>query len=158
MGGKTAIFTQENSMNENNSSNGSRSLVNFILYTLCVTSLGFSVYTSFRQSHLEDRVRHMRHLDDRITILEAKIHHQQQQKQQLQQQQLQQQQQQTVSFSQPATAEFTDVANVMRKLSLQVAGIQRLRRDVSHLQVARRERQASIQQSPECVCPPGMFK
>lgn len=120
-------------------SGGSRSLVNFILYTLCVTSLGFSVYTSFRQSHLEDRVRHMRHLDDRITILEAKL--------------------QNSQYSPPgaaASAEFTDVAaNVMRKLSLQVAGIQRLRRDVSHLQVARRERQASIQQSPECVCPPG---
>lgn len=114
--------------------------VNFVLCILCFTSLGASFYSNFRQSHIEDRIRHLRHLDDRITILEAKLSNSQYQ----------------AAALNSGETEFTDVANVVRKLSLQVAGIQRLRRDVSHLQLSRRsQRQASIQQSPECVCPAG---
>lgn len=125
---------------------GGIKFVNFLLYIICVTSLGASVYLNFRQTHLEDRIRHLRHIDDRVTILEAKL------------QNIIQPFAQKLSATSSATAgdEFTDVANVVRKLSLQVAGIQRLRRDVSHLQFTRRSnRQASVQQSPECVCPAG---
>jgi len=129
--------------NSSGSGSHSISLVSLVLYVLCITSLGASVYSNFRQSHIEDRLRHLRHLDDRVSMLEAKL--------------------QTIEvpadFVDGTSAEFSDVANVVRKLSLQVAGIQRLRRDVSHLQVSRREqRQASISQSvsPECVCPPGL--
>lgn len=126
---------------------GSIKFVNFLLYIICVTSLGASVYLNFRQTHLEDRIRHLRHIDDRVTVLEAKL------------QNIIQPFAQKLTATSSATStgdEFTDVANVVRKLSLQVAGIQRLRRDVSHLQFTRRSnRQASVQQSPECVCPAG---
>lgn len=118
-------------------SSGRRSIsfINFVFCVLCVCSLGASIYSNYRQSHIEDRIRHLRHLDDRISILEAKL---------------------SASGLSSGENEFSDVANVVRKLSLQVAGIQRLRRDVSHIQLTRRaQRQASIQQSPECVCPPG---
>lgn len=47
-------------------------------------------------------------------------------------------------------------AHILQKLSLQVSGIQRLRRDVSHLKASRRgERQASVHPTDSCACPPG---
>lgn len=126
---------------------GRISFVNFVVIVLCISSLGASIYSNFRQSHIEDRIRHLRHLDDRISMMEAKLSAASGVSQYQQ------------SASLGSAEEFSDVANVVRKLSLQVAGIQRLRRDVSHLQLTRRaNRQASIQQSPECVCPPGKQK
>lgn len=166
--GKSSKTTDSEMPSSDDNGNGiGIPFVNFLLYVLCVTSLGTSVYLNYRQTHLEDRVHHLRHLDDRITILEAKFNSLPRQTSR-------------VSDSNSVVVdrgggggvdingdvvvggdvsqdeEFTDVANVVRKLSLQVAGIQRLRRDVSHLQLSRRtQRQASIQQSPECVCPAG---
>lgn len=116
--------------------------VNILFYTLCITSLGFSIFIYLRQSQFEDRVRYLRHLEDRMTTLEARL-------------------QSDVPLSYLKTSssnEFADIASDMRKLSLQVSGIQRLRRDVSHLQIGRRERQVSVQQSNDCGCPPGEFK
>lgn len=87
-------------------------------------------------------MRHIHHLDDRISVLEAKLLSVQF----------------PLSGEAVTSAEYSDVTNVMRRLSLQVAGIQRLRRDVSHLQVSRRERQDSVQHIPDqCSCPAGMF-
>ncbi len=102
--------------------------------------MGFSIFIYLRQSQLEDRVRYLRHLEDRMTTLEARL-----------------QGDVPVSYLKTSTAdEFADIASDMRKLSLQVSGIQRLRRDVSQLQIGRRERQVSVQQSNDCGCPPGM--
>lgn len=125
------------------------SIGNLLVYILCVFSLGFSIYTSYRQTHLEDRMHHIRHLDERITILEAKY--------------------QNYHLTYPSSSQSVSTnvdskfSDVVRKLSLEVAGIQRLRRDVSHLQVTRSQRQtasaSTVQQTPpECVCPPGMHK
>lgn len=114
--------------------------VNILFYTLCITSLGFSIFIYLRQSQFEDTVRHLRHLEDRMTALESRL-------------------QSDVPLSYLKTSsssnEYADIASDMRKLSLQVSGIQRLRRDVSHLQIGRRERQVSVQQSNDCGCPPG---
>ncbi|GAB0088213.1 Collagen alpha chain CG42342 [Sergentomyia squamirostris] len=118
-------------------STSSTCTVNLVLFVLCISSMGSSFYANFRQSILEDRLHYMNHLDDRLTVVEAK---------------LQNIQSTGGSFVEPP---FTDVASVVRKLSLEVAGIQRLRRDVSHLKVTRQQRQTAIQQTPDCVCPPG---
>lgn len=115
--------------------------VNILFYTLCITSLGFSIFIYLRQSQFEDRVRHLRDLEDRMTALEARL-----------------QSDVPLSYlktSSSSSNEYADIASDMRKLSLQVSGIQRLRRDVSHLQIGRRERQVSVQQSNDCGCPPG---
>lgn len=129
---------------------GSRAFTNILLYLVCITSLCISIYTNFHHSHLEDILKNFQHMDDRIHILEAKL--------------------KTITLPQSFTpttlpassaastatpSDYLDLGNVMQKISLQVAGIDRLRRDVSHLQLSRRERQASIQQSPDCVCQPG---
>lgn len=124
-----------------------RSFTNILLYILCITSLGFSVYNNVRQSDLEDRTRHIRYLDDRITIMETKMEN-------FNLQYSQAGKGYTLSNEQPAPP---DIENIIRKMSLEVAGIGRLRRDVSTLQISRQERQASIQQSPDCICQPGIY-
>lgn len=116
--------------------------VNILFYTLCITSFGFSIFIYLRQTEIEDSVRYIRHLEDRMTTLEVR---------------LQQGDVPISSYLKSSTSdEIADIASDMRKLSLQVSGIQRLRRDVSHLQIGRRERQVSVQQSNDCGCPPGM--
>lgn len=135
-----------NSVGGNNSS---VSLLNLVLCVMCISSLGLSLYVNFRQTHFEDRLRHLRHIEERINFIEAKLQNLPSSS--------------SSSYSQfpqslSTAADFSNVANVVRKLSLQVEGIQRLRRDVSHLQMTRRQRQAStVQSSQECICPPGVF-
>lgn len=155
--------------------------VNFILYLMCFTSLGFSAYTSLCHSQLEDRIRHISHLDERVSVLEAKLR-------KFPIQFLQTlpsttsspptddddgdddddimqivnrtvQDDNGMTGSDAATTEplaSMEFANVVRQLSEHMSGIQRLRRDVSHLKASRRgERQASISPPTECMCPPG---
>lgn len=145
MGKLTNNPEEGTTMTKPSSQSLSSTVVNSIFYLLCATVLSLSVYTSYRQIHLEDRVHHIQHLDERITVLEATLR--------------------TLQLSPPLydrppadtnDSASDDITNVVRKLSLSVAGIQRLRRDVSSLQVSRRERQASIQQPPpDCICPAG---
>lgn len=139
----------------NNSSNGiinhPVSLFNLLFYVLCISALGFSLYANLRQIHNEDKLRHFRHMDDRISILESKLQQILQFSTRSAETVVATDQDAATGFT--ATADFSDVASVVRKLSLQVQGIQRLRRDVSHLQMTRR--QASIQSEQECMCPAG---
>ncbi|XP_055381364.1 collagen alpha chain CG42342-like [Condylostylus longicornis] len=173
------------------------SLFNLIFYVMCISSVGFSLYANIRQTHYEDRLRHLRHLDDRITILETKIDnflpflkYRRNSKSTSssssggglvsssssstsslknknifengivdvvndENNSIQQSSSVTDDNDDPL-ADFTNVANVVRKLSVEVQGIQRLRRDVSHLQLTRRQqRQTAVQSSQECMCPPG---
>lgn len=126
------------------------SSMNVLLWVLCAASLGFSAYTSFNQTYLEDRIRHFRLLGDRVSVLEAR----------LQSIPIQMTDQRTMTGDTSVIAdpeEYDNIANVVRKLSAQVSGISRLRRDVSHLKMRRGERQAAIQQTSECMCPPGIY-
>lgn len=190
---------------------GQVTVANVVFYILCVAALGCSVYLNYRQSFLEERLRYMHHLDERLTDVEARLNsvfH-------LQSQSLEQQRnvllRRRVSPSAPLNTgfavsssntnqepraatlavikdsisdregeddeddddedgemdlddfessdeeNFEDVKSVVKKLSLQVQGIQRLRRDVSQLKLTRQQRQTAIEQSPEdmCSCPPG---
>lgn len=141
--------------------------VNVLIYMLCVTSLGFSVYTSVHQTQLEDRIREFHQFDDRISVLEAKLRL-------LPMQFLQSlstlpstttsddfismdtTNQSTISNLDDTDDVSNEFSHILRKLSVQMSGIQRLRRDVTYLKASRRgERQASVQQSSECMCPPG---
>lgn len=168
---------------------------NVLIYMLCVTSLGFSVYTSLCHSQLENRIRNFHRLDERISVLEAKLRI-------FPIQFLQSLASLPSAPSSPSSslsslsnnatvntealtpeaaaaaapstlnddendddddeigdgsfASADEFANIVRKLSVQMSGIQRLRRDVTYLKASRRgERQASVQQTSECMCPPG---
>lgn len=167
---------------------GHVTVVNVVFYILCVAAIGCSVYLNYRQSFLEERLRYMHHLDERLTHVEARLESVFQQLP-LAPAQLQQQQQPRVHHRRrvsPAingffsttekefhasstlalsgseevdsdeSVEFEDMKSVVRKLSLEVQGMQRLRRDVSHLKLTRQQRQTAIEQSPDiCSCPPG---
>lgn len=165
---------------------GQVTVVNVVFYILCVAAIGCSVYLNYRQSFVEERLRYMRHLDDRLTELESRLDN-------VFQQPLVQKSHHRrrvspaingffsttekefraasslalsrdvdsgeVEDDDESSEEFEDMKSVVRKLSLQVEGIQRLRRDVSHLKLTRQQRQTAIEQSPEdmsmCSCPPG---
>lgn len=48
--------------------------MNLFIYIICITSLGASLYSNYRQSYNQDeRLRQIIHLDNRITALEAVI-------------------------------------------------------------------------------------
>lgn len=162
---------------------------NVLIYMLCVTSLGFSVYTSLCHSQLENRIRNFHRLDERISTLEAKLRIFPIQFLQslatlpsaassslpadngtLSADALTSEAAAAAAAAVPSTLNDDDViadgqfasadefANIVRKLSVQISGIQRLRRDVTYLKASRRgERQASVQQTSECMCPPGKF-
>lgn len=190
---------------------GQVTVVNLVFYMLCVAAIGCSVYLNYRQSFLEERLRYMRHLDERLTGVESRLEtlYLQTEPQTLQKSSSSSHHRRRVSpaingfFSTTereefrassslalsaaastveddeeeddssseevedvvgggggggdSSVEYEDMKSVVRKLSLQVEGIQRLRRDVSHLKLTRQQRQTAIEQSPEdmCSCPPG---
>lgn len=187
---------------------GQVTVVNLVFYMLCVAAIGCSVYLNYRQSFLEERLRYMRHLDERLTGVESRLEtlYLQTEPQTLQKSSSSSHHRRRVSpaingfFSTTereefrassslalsaastekdeededssseevedvvggggggdSSVEYEDMKSVVRKLSLQVEGIQRLRRDVSHLKLTRQQRQTAIEQSPEdmCSCPQG---
>lgn len=142
---------------------------NILVYIILIVSLSFSAYTFLRQTHFENRIRHFQSLDKRIAIIEDKLR--------LFPLAFINSLAKTATIAttpDPAapdidliaddTSTVTDTnadngdeqfAHILQKLSLQVSGIQRLRRDVSHLKASRRgERQASVHPT-DCSCPPG---
>lgn len=170
------------------------SVVNLVFYILCLTSVGSSLYLNFRQTYLEERLRQMHHLDDRLARLEDRLqgvqhqHHSHRRKSSsvgassssslehlfstterdelfdvVSEEEVDEedrrndeddsQEQPQSHRSRSRNSRFQDV---VRKLSLQVEGIQRLRRDVSHLKLTRQQRQTAIEQTPDfCGCPAG---
>lgn len=167
--GGVTTYTKDATTNSNS--------VNVMLYIMCITSLVFSAYTSFNQTHLENRIRQIQQLDDRITVLEKKLRI-------FPNQFLESLATTTIPLS-PSLAKsssasssvesaidggeitnstittetYDDFLNIVRKLSLQLTGIHRLRRDVSYLQASSRRgaRQTSVPTSSECTCPAGKY-
>lgn len=103
--------------------------INFIIYVLCIASLGAAVYTNVR----------LRSHDERIKSLESLIY---------------------AGGSAVSGESFNNykdnvkvqpAEDLLQRLQHQVAGIQqRLRRDVSQLELIRSPRQV-----PDCICPAG---
>lgn len=144
---------------------------------MCISSLGFSLYCNVRQTNAEERLRHLRHLDDRITTIELKLEHSFQQlftgnlnmRNNHQHAELRQ-------HPETDSAELAGENNnnnnnnddmsheAVRRLSLlQMSDLHRLRRDVSQLKLARRQQRrqtlggASTEHQPtECSCTAGM--
>lgn len=117
------------------------SFLDLFTYLFCTASLVISIYTYYYQLSVENKVFKCSQLESKVESLESEIR--------------------TLN-KKHATAtlfnddEFPDVANVVKKVALQEFGLERLKRDISQLKVTRREnRQASVQQSPECICPAG---
>ncbi|CRK86604.1 CLUMA_CG000442, isoform A [Clunio marinus] len=119
-------------------------LINLLIYATCILSLSISVYLSYRHQQLESNVRSLMYLDKRVSQIEYDL-------EELTRTQTafsEDERRETVSFDE----------TIVKKLPVHVySEISRLKRDVSNLKTARRQRQTAIQQSPNenCMCPPG---
>lgn len=124
------------------------SLVNYLFYLLCITSLGATIYSNIRQSYLEDRLFSLVSIEERLSVLESQIRD------------VHRSSRRAYGAGTPRSREEQEqeesVSDVVRKISLQIAELPRIRRDVSALKLSRATRQASIQpMEGECMCPPG---
>lgn len=135
------------------------SFLDLFTYLFCTVSLAISTYTYYYQLSVKSELIKYSHLENKLEALQLQF-------EQLQQQQHQYQTTASASIilpqqhqkQQQTEDDFTDVANVVRKVALQEYGLERLKRDVTYLKSTnnrREHRQAPLQQSPECICPAG---
>lgn len=160
------------------------SLMNYVLFVLCTLSLGCTAYAAYRQCHVDDtRIRHIRRLDERITVLEEKLRLVAETTKKTEPLIATTEVQSPMrrisiannnattnpslsSSSSSSSAEedaFTypaaEMLQALHKLSQHDTGIERLRRDISQLQSSRMVRQSSmIQSSADCGCPAGEYR
>lgn len=148
-----------------------KSLINVCIYTICILSLSISLYLNYRHNQLESSVKSLLFLDNKVfkiehdldelirktNILYPTINHN-----------IDELVKRELFIEKdtdglPKLNETTPTNNdndvIENKLSLHVfTDLHRLKRDVSNLKMARRQRQTAIQQqSPnECLCTTGL--
>lgn len=174
---KTSTNCERNSSITNNSGN-------ILVYVILMVSLSFSAYTFLRQTHFENRYSHLDKrisiVEDKLRLFPLAFLNSLA-KTSVSPSSISSSSAatippnaSTVDSKVPEIDLITDTidnndddadsaidnheqfAHILQKLSLQVSGIQRLRRDVSHLKASRRgERQASVHPTDSCACPPG---
>lgn len=186
MGKSTSTSTALPSSKQSTTSNIDQqcTLMNYVLFVLCTLSLGCTAFAAYRQCNVDDtRIRHIRRLDDRITVLEHKLRHiAETSTKTSEQSDIQLPMLRRISIannnnnngttsstlsasSSSSSGEGEDafsaypaaeMLQALQKLSLHDSGIERLRRDISQLQSSRAVRQSSmIQSTQDCGCPAG---
>lgn len=124
-------------------------LINLLIYATCILSLSISVYLSYRHQQLESNVKSLMYLDKRVMRIEYDLD------------ELIRSTQSAINENdrRDSNADSVDIDDtIVQKLPVHVySEITRLKRDVSNLKTARRQRQTAIQQSPNenCMCPAG---
>lgn len=130
-------------------SNCIKFLINLLIYATCILSLSISVYLSYRHQQLESNVKSLMYLDKRVMRIEYDLD------------ELVRTTQTTINANdrRDSNDDSVDVNDsIVKKLPVHVySEITRLKRDISNLKTARRQRQTAIQQSPNenCMCPAG---
>lgn len=115
-------------------------LINLLIYATCILSLSISVYLSYRHQQLESNVQSLLYLDKRVLRIESDLDDLIR----------------TTINERRADDDVDD--SMVKTLPVHVySELSRLKRDVSNLKTARRQRQTAIQQSPNenCMCPAG---
>lgn len=131
------------------------SFLDLFTYLFCTVSLAISTYTYYYQLSVKSELIKYSHLESKLEALQLLVNQLQHQQQQHHPHHNRQTVEQRAIIL-PPEDDFSDVASVVRKVALQEYGLERLKRDVTHLKSNRREhRQAPLQQSPECICPAG---
>ena len=122
-------------------------LINLLIYATCILSLSISVYLSYRHQQLESNVQSLMYLDKRVMRIEYDLD------------ELIRTTQTTINDERVSSDDSVNVDDlIVKKVPVHVfSEITRLKRDVSDLKTARRQRQTAIQQSPNenCMCPAG---
>lgn len=145
------------------------SLVNLLLYVICILSLSISLYLSYRHHELASNVKSLMYLDNKVARIEIDLDELiRKTNNRLA----------TVNEGIKRDSIFSDDDNndeddddddenddggtskvdFVSKIPVHVFGeLSRLKRDVSNLKMARRQRQTGGAQSPNenCLCPPG---
>lgn len=146
-------------------------LINLLIYVICILSLSISLYLSYRHLQLESNVKSLSYLESRVLRIENDLD---ELIQKTNRQYLTTAINQNIVDDDESTvrrdsinigddnveldaSSSNDDSVFKNKLPVHVfSEITRLKRDVSNLKMARRQRQ-TIQQSPNenCLCPPG---
>lgn len=150
-------------------------LINLLIYVICILSLSISLYLSYRHQQLENNVKNLIYLEHKVMRIENDLDeliHKTNRLYSSTTSTINQQQNTAVDDDEPTMrrdsiiigdnveldASRNDDSIIVNKLPVHVfSEITRLKRDVSNLKMARRQRQTAVQQSPNenCLCPPG---
>lgn len=115
-------------------------LINLLIYAICILSLSISVYLSYQHQKLENNVKSLMYLDNRVARLEFEF------------EEIIRSQQRDNSEDGRVTVDDGKGAMVTRYYS----EITRLKRDVTTLKESSRRHLRQAGSSPnECMCPPG---
>lgn len=115
-------------------------LINLLIYAICILSLSISVYLSYQHQKLENNVKSLMYLDNRVARLEFEF------------EEIIRSQQRDNSEDGRVVVDDGKGAMVTRYYS----EITRLKRDVSTLKESSRRHLRQSGSSPnECMCPPG---
>lgn len=129
------------------------SLINYLFYLMCITALGATVYSSLRQSYVEDKLSSLVSFEERLSLLEAQMSDVYRR---ITLRRMDGSGAVATDGTDQASTQEESMSEVVRKISHQIAELPRMRRDLSALKVSRKDRQAAIQQiGTECMCPPG---
>jgi hypothetical protein len=160
-------------------------LINLLIYAICILSLSISLYLSYRHQQLEVSVKNLLYLDERVLRVESDLDalilktnrlHSTTSSSAINQnsdddgddddedddESTLLRRDSIIGLGSAAGLDGASSANdnsiTVNKLPAHVfSEITRLKRDVSNLKMARRQRQSGAQQSPNenCLCPPG---
>lgn len=147
-----------------------KSLINICIYTICILSLSISLYLNYRHNQLESSVKSLMFLDNKVFRIEHDLNELIRKTNsfypstnhnidELVKRDLYIERGDGLPKLDKTTPTNNDNDVIEKKLSLHVfTDLHRLKRDVSNLKMARRQRQTSIQQqSPnECLCTTGL--
>lgn len=140
-----------------------KSLLNLLIYVICILSLSISLYLSYRHHELEINVKSLMYLDHKVMRLESDLDELIQKTNRLV---INQNRDSIIGVDDDAaSSSFSSVndddSSYASKLPPHVFGeITRLKRDVSNLKMSRQRQQRQTphsQSSPNenCLCPPG---
>lgn len=160
-------------------------LINLLIYVICILSLSISLYLSYRHQQLEYSVKNLMYLDQRVSRVESDLDSLIQKTNRLYSTTSSSTINQNLGDDDGDDDDDDDEeeSTILRRDSIIAANnagldassnrdnsitvnklpvhvfseITRLKRDVSNLKMARRQRQSGAQQSPNenCLCPPG---
>lgn len=135
-----------------------KSLINLLIYAICILSLSISLYLSYRHHELEINVKSLMYLENKVMRLESDLDELRQKTNRVV---INQNRDSIIGVDDDAASSSSndDDLSYATKLPPHVFGeITRLKRDVSNLKMARqRQQRQSGAQSPNenCMCPPG---
>lgn len=120
-------------------------LINLLIYAICILSLSISVYLSYQHQKLENNVKSLMYLDNRVARLEFEF------------EEIIRSQQRDNAEDGRVVLDSIDDDGKGSMVKRYYSEITRLKRDVSTLKDSSRRhlRQSGLSPSENCMCPPG---